>query len=32
MRQAIIAHHREGGIGLNELPRAAIAKLDEHIA
>jgi len=28
MRQAIIAYRREGGIGLSELPRAAIAALE----
>ncbi|HYE35360.1 formate dehydrogenase subunit delta [Methylocaldum sp.] len=32
MRQAIIAHNREGGIGLNELPRAAIAGLGSELA
>lgn len=30
MRKAIIAHNREGGVGLNELPRAAIAELDNE--
>lgn len=30
MRGAIIAHNREGGVGLNELPRAAIAELDNE--
>jgi formate dehydrogenase subunit delta len=32
MRKAIIAHYREGGIGLNDLPRAAIAELDNETA
>lgn len=33
MRKAIIAHHREGGIGLSELPRAAVAELaDETVS
>ncbi|BBA32284.1 formate dehydrogenase, delta subunit [Methylocaldum marinum] len=27
MRKAIIAHLQEGGIGLNELPQAALAEL-----
>lgn len=33
MRKAIIAHHREGGIGLSELPRATVAELaDETVS
>ncbi|WP_026609923.1 formate dehydrogenase subunit delta [Methylocaldum szegediense] len=30
MRKAIIAHYREGGIGLNDLPREAIAELEKE--
>jgi len=31
MRQAIIAHNQKGGVGLNELPRAAIKGLSNEI-
>jgi formate dehydrogenase subunit delta len=30
MRRAIIAHYSQGGVGLGELPRAAVARLAEE--
>lgn len=31
MRQAILAHYREGGIGLSEVSRAAVGRLAREV-